>query len=366
MKLKFLPATTLLSLALATLPQKGFTQTSTEPAMKLSGYVDGYYAAFSDSMAHGNFQKWPSVNSRGNQFGLNTMLFTAQYDGDKYRGIVTMHFGDIAKSTWDATYNAIMEAHAGIRLRKGLWLDAGFFRTHVGTEGVLPKENITSSVAVGTFHEPYYESGVRLNYKHKKLEVNLFVLNGYNIYIENNKKKSLGLLVNYALNDKVALGYSNYIGDDAPDGSVAQMRVYQNLFMNYDGKRWKLQVGGDYGTQQHSDMRDTNNIKTATMFSGLITAKYKIKKVHGVYSRFEIFQDPSGFLCTKYPDNMGRQLGYSLWGVTVGGEYKPTDNSYIRIEGRQIQTKKDELIFVTNGKATNTRMEMHLNVGISF
>ena len=68
-------------------------------------------------------------------------MLNAQYDGEKVRGIVTLHFGDIPKATWSGTYNYIMEAHAGVRLCKKLWLDAGFFRTHFGTEGLLPKEN---------------------------------------------------------------------------------------------------------------------------------------------------------------------------------------------------------------------------------
>ncbi|MSQ79653.1 MAG: hypothetical protein EXR21_08270 [Flavobacteriaceae bacterium] len=367
MNLKKVTILLLSSTSLATFSSQVIAQTSTLPAIKISGFADVYYAAFNDSVGAGNFQKWPSISSRSHQFGLNTIQLTAQYDGDKFRAISTIHFGDIAKSTWDGTYNPIMEAHAGVKLSKKWWLDAGFFRTHVGTEGLLPKENITSSVAVATFHEPYYQSGARFNFKpNSKLELNIFLLNGYNIYIDNNKKKSVGVLLNYTINDKAAFGYSNYLGDDAADGATAQMRVYQNAFFNYDAKKFKLQIGGDFGMQNKSDFRDTNNVKTASMFSGVVTGKYKIKKVHGVYARFEIFHDPTGFLCTKYPDNMGKQGGYSLTGLTLGGEYKPNDNSYIRLETRQIQMGNNQLLFTTNGKASSTRMELLINFGISF
>ncbi|MEP7197815.1 MAG: outer membrane beta-barrel protein [Saprospiraceae bacterium] len=337
------------------------------PQFKISGYVDAYYAYFTDSVGTGEFQKWPTISSRSNQFGLNTMMLTAQYDADRVRGIVSIHYGDIAKSAWSNTYNPILEAHAGVRLSKKVWLDAGFFRTHIGTEGLLPKENICSSIAVGTFNEPYYQSGARLNYKSNKLEVNLFALNGYNLFEETNKKKSLGLQVLYALNDKGSIGYCNYIGDDSPDAdSVSHLRIYHNLFFNYDANKIKLQIGGDYGSQKNSDLRDTLLTKNANVFSGIIAIKYKIKKVHGIYARYEIFNDPTGFLGGMFTDKTGKQTGYILGGITVGGEYKPTDNTYIRIEGRQIQLDKDQEFFYTNSKNTNARMEIFVNLGISF
>src|SRR6478672_11560988 len=69
-----------------------------EPSkFKVSGYVDAYYAYYTDSVGTGNFQKFPSVSPRSNQFGLNTALISFQYDAQKLRAIVTLHYGDIPK-----------------------------------------------------------------------------------------------------------------------------------------------------------------------------------------------------------------------------------------------------------------------------
>lgn len=176
-------------------------------------------------------------------------MLTAQYDAENVRGMVTIHFGDISRSAWSTTFPNIMEAHAGGRLCKKLWLDAGFFRTHPGTEGLLPRENFTSSVSIGTFYEPYYEAGFRLNYNpNDKLAINLFILNGYNLYEDNNNKKSFGAFVTYALGDKGNIGYSNYTGDDAPTSadSVSHQRIHNNLFWNYQFGKLKMQIGGDF------------------------------------------------------------------------------------------------------------------------
>ena len=332
----------------------------------VSGYVDAYYAYYTDSVGQTNYQKFPSISPRSNQFGLNTAMLTAQYDADKVRGVVTLHYGDIARSAWSPTFNNLMEAHVGVRLCKKLWLDAGFFRTHFGTEGLLPRENFTSSVSINTIYEPYFESGFRLNYNpNDKLSINVYALNGYNMYEDNNKKKSLGTLITYALSDKGNFGYSNYIGDDSPTGdTLSHLRIHQNLFFNYQVKKLKFQIGGDYCIQKNSNI--TTPSKTATMYSGVLGLKYQLKNKFAVYGRGEIFNDPQGIMSGVIIDKQNKYTGLKLWGATLGIEYKPTDNTYIRMEGRQLTADKDQEIFRWNNANTNVRMEMMMNIGITF
>ncbi len=347
---------------------KGFTQTKDSTSkFKISGYVDAYYAYYTDSVGTGNYQKFPSVSPRSNQFGLNTAQIGLQYDAEKIRGIITLHFGDIAKSTWSSTFNNIMEAHAGIRLCKKLWLDAGFFRTHFGTEGLLPKENFVSAVSVNTFYEPYFEAGVRLNYiPNEKWSVSIYGLNGYNMYEDNNNKKSLGMLITYAPTDNVNWGYSNYIGDDSPaTDSISHWRLQQNLFFNCQVKKIKIQIGVDHCVQQNTDIVYIKKI-SATMFSGVAAIKYQLKEKYAVSARGEVFHDPQGMMSGVILDNENKYTGYKLWGITVGAEYKPTENTYIRIEGRQLQMNTHQEIFYWNGKKRSNRMELLCNIGISF
>ena len=347
---------------------KGFAQTNDSTSkFRISGYVDAYYAYYTDSAAVGDYQKFPSVSPRSNQFGLNTAMVSLQYDAERVHGIVTLHFGDIAKSAWSPQYNNIMEAHAGFRLCKKLWLDAGFFRTHFGTEGLLPKENIASAVSVNTFYEPYFEAGVRLNYiPNDKWAINLYVLNGYNIFEDNNKKKSFAMLVNYTPSENTNWGYSNYIGDDSsPADSISHLRIHQNVFFNYLASKLKLQIGADYCMQRNTDIVYIKNI-TATMFSCVIGLKYQVKQKYAVYARGEIFNDPQGLMSGVILDKENKYTGYKLKGITMGAEYKPMNNAYIRIEGRQLQMNKNQEIFYWNRKPTSQRMELLCNIGISF
>jgi len=333
----------------------------------ITGYLDAYYAYYSDSVGPGNFQKFPTASPRSNNPSLNVAQVSFQYAAEKVRGMATFHFGDIPAATWaGAPYNHIQEAHLGFKVFSKLWIDAGFFRTHFGTELLLPSENITSSVTVGTFYEPYYQSGIRLNFDPTpKLEINLFLLNGYGMYLDNNNKKSLGMAVTYAFDPTVNIAYTNYLGDDTPEGSTpGHLRFHENVYMNYQRNKIKLQVGGDFCLQQNSDL--ATGTKTATMYSGLATFRYQAAKKFGVYARGEIFQDPDGYMSTIIKDIAGNQTGYKVWGVTAGLEYKPTDESYVRLEGRRLQMEENQYIFTRDGLQYNYRYEIMINAGVTF
>lgn len=338
----------------------------TVPKVVFSGYVDAYYAYYTDSVGDGNFQRFPTVSPRSG-FGLNVAMISAQYDGDRYRGVVALQYGDIPLSAWSPTFNNILEAHAGLRLCSKLWVDAGFFRTHFGTEGLYPKENITSSVSVNTWHEPYFESGMRLNYNpSERLALNLYVLNGYNLYQDNNAKPSVGLLATYTLGDKGNIGYANYIGDDTPTDadSISHLRIHQNLFVNYQIKKLKIQVGADYCMQEHSSLTDAD--ASASMFSGVFTLKYQCTERFAIYAREEWFDDPDGFMGGVIWTESGDWTGLKLTGTTAGVEYKPTEASYVRLEGRQLMMDPDQEIFHWDKENRSTRMEVMLNLGVSF
>jgi hypothetical protein len=332
----------------------------------LSGYIDVYYAQYSDSVGPGNFQKFPSLSPRSNSPSLNTAMLTFQYNADKIRTQIALQYGDIASSTWAPTYGPVMEAHAGVKICKKLWIDGGLFRTHFGTEYLLPVENIASSVSVGTYYEPYYESGIRLNYSPtKKFDINVYLLNGYGIYNDNNEKKSLGAALTYTFNDKWNIGYTDYIGDDSQPGTtVKHLRVHQNAYVNYQKKKWRLQVGGDYCIQENSKLTDAK--KSANMFSALATIKYQATKAFAVYARGEVFQDPDAIMSNNITDEKGKATGYKLWGATAGAEYKPTTGSYIKLEGRMLQMDDNQWIFHYNNAPQNSRFEVMVHAGISF
>lgn len=330
-------------------------------------YCDVYYAYYTDSVGKGQFQQFPGISPRSNTFGLNTAQINFQYATKKIRGSLAFHFGDYAKSTWSSSFNQIMEANIGLRLSKFLWIDGGFFRTHLGTEGLLPRENICSSVSIGTWYEPTYISGIRFNFIPNDTWIfNLYLLNGYNGFEDTNDKKSIGMAISYTINQHGNIGYTNYLGDDtAKDtNSVTHLRFYQNIYFNYQLRKFKLQIGGDFAIQNNSDLEIPTN--TASLFSSVGTIHYSIAEKLSTYGRLEFFNDPDAIVSSASIDRNGKLSGYSLWGITAGFEIKPLENIYIRLEGRRLALNSDHQIFRWKEESKSNRTEAMIHMGISF
>jgi hypothetical protein len=336
-------------------------------SFKLSGYTDVYYAHYSDSVGTNKYRKFPAVSPKSNEFGLNIVQLTGQYTSENIRAVTTLHYGDMPAANWSPVFNMIQEANMGFRLAKGLWLDAGFFKTHIGTEAFLPKDNITSSISVITLYEPWFQAGAKLTYNpNDRLTIALHLLNGYNTFVAINNKKSPGLSVLYILGRKGSIGYYNLISDDTPDADkTAHLRFLNNLVFNYEfSKKFKMLLGADLITQQNSTITDST--KTAFIYSGILTLRYQLASKLGIYVRAEAFSDADGFLTGRIYDSQHTLTGYKLYGQTTGLEYKVTDNSYIRLETRELEMDKDQKIFYTNGAYTNKRTEVMLNCGVWF
>ncbi|MEO8147642.1 MAG: outer membrane beta-barrel protein [Bacteroidia bacterium] len=348
---------------------KNFAQgqdTTQHASFSYSGYVDAYWAIYSDSLGTDEYQKFATVSPRSNQFGLNVAMLNVKYSSKSIRGTFTLNYGDIPRSSWSPDYNYIQEANVGIKLCEKWWIDAGFFRTHIGTEALFPKENYTSSLAIGTYFEPLYQAGVKISYTPtEKLSLCFHVLNGYNLFEDNNRKKSVGLLVTYAFSDKLNIGYSGYYGDDTPQGdSEKHFRNYHNVFVNYKPGKFKLTAGVDIAMQQNSSLSEED--KAGFAMSGLVVGDYKVCDKFDVYARGEIFNDDDGILSGVFEDDNNEFTGLKSWGATLGVQYKPTENSYIKLEGRNLSADSDQKIFYHDKKFTNNRLEAMINMGFWF
>lgn len=84
---------------------QGFSQH--DSSIKITGYVDAYYAYSNDSVGVNNYQKFPVISPRSDAFGINIAQLTAQYSNDKVRAVATFHYGDIPASAWSPTFNLI-------------------------------------------------------------------------------------------------------------------------------------------------------------------------------------------------------------------------------------------------------------------
>ncbi|TNF47587.1 MAG: hypothetical protein EP305_07480 [Bacteroidetes bacterium] len=338
----------------------------TTGSLEITGYIDTYYAWYSDSMGTSDFSLFPTISPRKSQVGLNMIQLSAKYESKNLRGTATLFGGDCPRAAWSGQYNFVQEANVGFRVYKKLWLDAGFFRTHIGLESIQPRENITMSIATTTYFEPYFLSGAKLTWQHsKKLAFQLNAFNSFNQFIENNSNKALGLSMSYSPLENLNISFSTITCDESPDPKVYnQRRLYNNLILLYKNDHWVLGMEGNYGIQKNSVLTDST--KTASIFSTLLAVKYRVSPRWAVYGRFELFSDPNEVLTGPVENGNHELVGIDITGGTVGIEFKPIPNSYFRVEGRTLHAYSNETIFYSDGNFTNNRQEIIVGLGLWF
>lgn len=341
-------------------------KTPDDHTLTLSTYVDGYYSGYNTDADGNTFRPYITVGARGNSIGINVAQIGINYAHKNIRSNVVLHYGDIPQATWSSNHNNIQEGNVGIKLAEGVWFDAGAFATHIGTESFLPKNNMLSSTAFKTYNEPFYQTGAKLTYdKPENLELQFWILNGYNSFVDNNKSKSLGFLLSYSLSDNTSITYTNLIGREDPFGSnIVQNRFYQNIYLNTS---WQDQVfltaGFDMGTQTNSDLQ--NSDESALMYAGLLTSRYQFDPKWSITARAEIFNDKNGFISGLVQNTDNEAVGLELFGFTFGTEYKPAENAYFRAETRFTNAPEYLKIFRADNADQNSRLEILLTMGLA-
>lgn len=329
--------------------------------LTIKAYIDAYYAVFSDDLAQSTLQAFTTVSPRDQQFSINTAQFGLHYETKDVRSNLTVHYGDIAKATWSNRFPFIQEANVGVHLFPNWWLDIGFFTTHIGTESFLPKNNYLSSTAVLTYNEPFYQAGAKLAYEGSdKYDLEFWITNGYNFFMDVNKDKSIGLLFNYNINKNTSITYTNLNGNEQSiNASIKQFRSYHNLYLNTNFKNNILMtLGVDYGIQTNT----AANLGTASMFGGVATFRFVLTDKLSTTIRQEIFQDKDGFISGGVGTVDMEFEGLQIQGTTLGLEYKPSKTSYLRAETRRMTSLSDNAILFS-GDTPRTRWETMVTVG---
>jgi len=343
--------------------------------IELKAYADGYYAYYDNDVPASQLQTFSTVGPRNQSFSVNVAQIGLDYSYKDIRSSITLHYGDIAQATWSSAFPYIQEANVGVHLFPNWWLDIGLFTTHIGTESFLPKNNDLSTTSIITYNEPFYQGGAKLAYEgSEKYDLEFWIVNGYNQFLDINKSKSFGLLFNYIFNDNTSLTYTNLIGNEAGSGSTTTAtRMYHNVYGTTTIKNMvKVTAGLDYSTQDRVfdfGFDPTKEISNS-LLGFLTTIRFILTNTSSLTVRYEYLTNPSGYITGVFPsgDSINPSGQYvsgldNMSGITLGYEYKPTNNSYLRLEGRNLSGAENVQVF--QGDSPNNRLEIHFTLGHS-
>jgi hypothetical protein len=340
------------------------------PKVNISGYMDCYIASDNDGYINGqsiypSLRKLTYINSKKDQFSLNTAQVNIDGSWSNFRGAVSFHYGDLHRTAYPSSGNsmpAIQQANVGFKIIDNLWFDAGYFLTHIGGESLLPKDNWLTSHSIVTYFEPFYQAGIRASYESDKFTGQLYVLNGNGIFEENNDNKTLGVFLSYKPIDNLTASYASVFGNEEA-GSPASFKMHMlNCFVvSYSiTDAFALKGQFDLATK---DVTSYSEIDSTTVFS-TIAGKFSGWSLTAHYQATEAFSGTLRYASANNSDGVYAPILKGN-GITAGVEYKPSGNSYIRLEGTYLTFDDTFKMFLgSDNKLSNSRMEVALNFGV--
>jgi hypothetical protein len=312
-------------------------------SLELSGYIEAYYLFDLNQPKNNNRPGFVYSHNRHNEFNINVAMLKLNYTAARLRANVAFMAGTYPNANLASepgVIKNIFEANAGINLskKKQLWLDAGIFASHIGFESAIGKDcwNMTRSILAD--NSPYYESGIKLTYSsdNGKLTASALVLNGWQRIqrVEGNTLPSFGWQVQGKPSDKVLLNSSGFIGTDKPD-SVRQMRYFHNFYGIFNATdKLAFTVGLDAGMEQKAKGSKAYNVWYSPMLIGRYTPIEKL----AIAARVEYYNDNNGVIIAT-----GTPNGFETFGYSLNLDYIPFSNAMIRLEGRVLQSRRDDI-----------------------
>lgn len=326
-----------------------------DKAFTIEGYLDAYYALFSDKNNQGEWAEYAMSAPKHNQTGINTIQLSAIYKDTGLRGNITLQYGDIVEAVAPSDLKYIQQANVGFKLFGNLWLDAGFFKSPISVESFSNRNNFNSINSYTRYFEPVLMSGAKLSWEAKSIKFSVF---------GSDRSFAIGNVINtnpsYGANLKIYGGKHWLFGANGlySKMNTGEERTYANVFIATNRK--------------HLDVLATGNLVQSfsrRIVSGVLNIRYKVSPKFAFFTKGEYFNDILGVLTPIMTNNEGKSQGLNA--ITYGGglEFKARKNHYLRIEARNTQLENGFDVYnnyFNGGKLTNQRMEFVITTGIWF
>jgi hypothetical protein len=336
--------------------------------VKVGAYVDTYISTDNEffDISKRTGRNFSVVSNTKNEFALNVAQVSANID---YQGFIRSTFvlqtGTLPQFAYGSAGPNLQQANVGVRIVDGLWLDAGYFATHIGAESYLPKDNWLSSHSMVTYYEPFFQNGVRLTYDFSSFTAQLHVINQNGVFDDNNQNKTYGLYFKYNGGDMLQASYAGCYGNEEPSGSLPKTHMLHNIVLeSHPIKDLGIKAHFDMATKEKSAKDDAGKDIDGSFMGFSLQAKYNILSALSATARFAYTDNTE----TVYP-SASALGGLKGTDITVGCEYKPSPSSYIRFEYRMLnfdegKNKEGNVFIDADKKPINTRNDMMINFGV--
>ena len=320
-----------------------------DPELRWGLFLDSYYA-FDGNRPANRERLYTTLPAKHNEFAINLAHVEGVLSGDRVRGRLALQAGTSVAANYSTEYRDatktgghpadllqhLQEATAGYRLAEGMWIDAGIFFSHIGTETFISKNNWTYTRSLVADFSPYYQAGVRLSYEpNQQWAFQLHVLNGWQNIIETNSDKALGTQVAFKPTKDFTITHNTFLGEE--NGT----RFFQDLSFAMQVLPW-LQSGltVDFGVQ--------GGTSTRTWYGSSFQNRFRLTPDTHLAARVEIYNDPNGVIVPT-----GSPSGFKVWGASVNVDQQLTPELLWRNEVRLLKAT-DALFPSASGSSSQT------------
>ncbi|NOT09240.1 MAG: porin [Gemmatimonadales bacterium] len=315
------------------------------------GFVDTYFA-YDFGRPAGRDRSFTTQPARHSEFNINLAHLEIRLDGERLRGRLALQAGTSVQSNYagepalggasgPALARHIQEAVVGTRLGTGLWLDAGIFFSHLGSESFLSRDNPTYTRSLIADYSPYYQAGVKLTWTPSPtLTAQVNIVNGWQNISENNDAKAVGLRFDIMPSSTAALSIYHFLGNEQPADAESRLRAFQGASLKLMPSGKTTLIGTfDFGWQEGAEGGESS-----TWHGAALIARVQASPKVAIAARVERYADPDEVIVAT-----GSENGFQVNGVSLGLDVSPVRNLLWRIELRGLGSK--DRIYPDRGEA---------------
>ena len=328
-------------LILILLPFSIFSQEKDSLKIKVSGFLEAYYAYdFSNPTTDAKLPFMYNYN-RHNEFNVNNGLIRAQLQyGNAYTSIA-VHAGTYVDDNYASEdIKFVSEAFVGMYLNdnKKSSIEVGIMPSYIGFESATTATNLTLTRSILAENSPYFMTGIKYKYEpNDKWSFSGLVTNGWQRINKSQKDvtPSFGTQITYKPSEKATLNWSTFIGKEFY-GTELGMRYFSNLYWdNTWNSKWRTILGFDFGIQDSSSLND----KHLFWMSPVLITQYSINSKWQTAVRLEYYQDEDNVI-------IATDDAFKTSGASLNFDYLPNSKVKLRTEARYFDSK--EAIFFDN------------------
>ena len=328
-------------LILILLPFSIFSQEKDSLKIKVSGFLETYYAYDFSSPTTDSKLPFMYNYNRHNEFNVNNGLIRTQLQYGNAYASIAVHAGTYVDDNYASEdIKLVSEAYIGMYLNdnKKSSIEVGIMPSYIGFESATTATNLTLTRSILAENSPYFMTGIKYNYKpNDKWSFSGLVTNGWQRINRPDKTvtPALGTQIIYKPSEKSTLNWSTFIGKEFYQTELG-MRYFSNLYWdNTWNSKWRTILGFDFGIQDSSSLND----KHLFWMSPVLITQYSINSKWQTAVRLEYYQDEDNVI-------IATSDAFKTSGASLNFDYLPNSKVKLRTEARYFDLK--EAIFFDN------------------